>query len=307
MLAEVWRSQPPLRGLAQGVSSNVLEKHVFSKPYFEREGLIVAEENGRILGFVHGGFGPTNDLESLAYETGVVSRLMVVPHEKQTDVATQLLAHAETYLRERGVKQILAGGWLPHNPFYLGLYGGSRLPGILHDDEFLRRLFERNGYHQVGEQRILQCRLAGFRPQINRQQMTVRRRYQITAVIDPIPVHWWDACTLGVTDRTKFLLTERQGGQIHGHVTFWDIEPLASSWGIHAMGLYDLFVAEEQRRQGLATFLVGEALRQLQSQGITVAEVQVRSDDETTSRVFTNMGFEQIDFGHLLAKEIEAA
>ena len=64
-LVDIWRSQPPLRRRAQGIDVTAMERFVFSKPYFEREGLIVAEEAGRPVGFVHAGFGPVEDGSTL--------------------------------------------------------------------------------------------------------------------------------------------------------------------------------------------------------------------------------------------------
>lgn len=304
LLTDVWRSQPPLRGRAQAVSSTVLEKHVFSKSYFDRFGFIVAVEENRIVGFAHAGFGPNDERSSLANQVGVISRLMVVPHEEREEIANRLLQAAEQHLIDAGVSHLLAGGWSPASPFYLGLYGGSRLPGILRDDLQAQQLFLDNGYAEVGRQEILQCRLAGFRPVVNRQQITVRRKYQIKAVIDPMPEDWWDACTLGVNERTRFLLTDRRSGEAHGRVTFWDMEPLASNWGVHAMGLLNLYIDPPHRRQGLATFLVGESLRQLQSQGNTLAEVQVPAPEKGTLEVFAQLGFEAVDQGVQLSKDV---
>jgi hypothetical protein len=35
-LAEIWRTQPPLRGRMQAVTPPLLEQHVLAKPWFER-------------------------------------------------------------------------------------------------------------------------------------------------------------------------------------------------------------------------------------------------------------------------------
>jgi hypothetical protein len=37
-LAEIWRSQPPIRGRIQTVTPPLLEKYVFAKPWFDRHG-----------------------------------------------------------------------------------------------------------------------------------------------------------------------------------------------------------------------------------------------------------------------------
>lgn len=305
LLAEIWRSQPPLRGLAQGVSSSVLEHHVFSKTYFDRHGLIVAEEDGRVIGYVHAGFGPTADQKSLDNSIGVVSRLFVMPVAEREAIADELLRRGEEYLKTAGAKRIIALGYPPYQPFYLGLYGGSRLPGVLVGDQFADELFRRGGYEEVGRGKVMQCRLSAFRPPVNRKLMTIRRTYQMQPVVDPIPHTWWDACTLGSTDRTRFDLVPRTGGPPHGQVTFWDMEPISSSWGLHSMGMFDLHIDPSYRRQGLATFLIGESLRQLASQGITMVEIQTRIDDAPTMALCHSLGFSEVDEGIWLEKVIQ--
>ena len=57
-----------------------------------------------------------------------------MPSIATTALADELLARSEVYLRERGAKVIYAGGIRPLNGFYLGLYGGSELPGVLVTD-----------------------------------------------------------------------------------------------------------------------------------------------------------------------------
>ena len=46
-MAEIWRDQPPQRGLMQPVTAGILEQFVFSKPYFDPDGLIVALSDER--------------------------------------------------------------------------------------------------------------------------------------------------------------------------------------------------------------------------------------------------------------------
>ena len=60
-LAEIWRSQTAQRGLMQPMSIVALERYIFSKPSFDRNGLIVAVDEGKLLAFAHAGFGSTPD------------------------------------------------------------------------------------------------------------------------------------------------------------------------------------------------------------------------------------------------------
>ena len=76
-LAEIWRSQPPQRGILQPVSAPMLEFAVFSKAHFDRNGLIVAERDGVPVGFAHAGFGPNEDGTGLDKSIGTTHMLMM--------------------------------------------------------------------------------------------------------------------------------------------------------------------------------------------------------------------------------------
>ena len=52
---------------------------MLSKPYFEPEGLIVAEQDEKLLGFVHAGFAPSPDWMDLDLEDGVISLHEQIP------------------------------------------------------------------------------------------------------------------------------------------------------------------------------------------------------------------------------------
>lgn len=302
-IAEVWRSQPPVRGLVQPMSASMLEGLVFWKPFFDRQGLIVACEDNRVVGYVHAGFGPSDDQASLSTDLGVTCILMTHPQAERESLARELLSRSEAYLRGRGARVLYGGGIRPLDPYYLGLYGGSELPGILASDTLGQELFRGAGYREIDRCIILQRQLAGFRPLVDRRQMQVRRRYNVEAVFDPPAGSWWEACTSGQTERTRFELVSRSGGPARGHATFWNMEPLASSWGVHATGLSELEIDEAVRRQGLATFLVGEALRQIHSHGATVVEVQAMQHNTAALGLYAKLGFQEADQGVVFRKE----
>ena len=86
------------------MSTRILEQLVFSKPYFDRHGLIVATEDERPIGFAHAGFGPSTDGQSLDSKIGATCMLMVLPHALRDDVSKELLHHSEEYLRRHGAQ-----------------------------------------------------------------------------------------------------------------------------------------------------------------------------------------------------------
>lgn len=304
-LAEIWRSQPPERALAQPGSVDVLEMLVFAKPYFDNAGLIVATDGDEPVGFAHAGFGPRDDEQGFSRELGTTYMVMVRPNYQRRGIGRQLLAQAERYLQSQGAKVIYGGGIYPLNAFYLGLYGGSELPGVLDTVPGAQRLFQCCGYRPIDRVKVWQRSLAGFRPSVDRQQIHVRRRSLLETRDDPPARTWWDACTYGSFERTRFDLLDRQTGGRLASLVSWNIEPLATVWGVHAAGITELSVAEEHRRQGIGSFLMGEALRHLQQTGFTRVEVQTMQHNEAACSLYHKLGFELVDQGVVFRKDAE--
>ena len=50
------------------MSVSVLERHVFSKPFFDRQGFILALQDGKLVVFVHAGFGPNEQLSDISMD-----------------------------------------------------------------------------------------------------------------------------------------------------------------------------------------------------------------------------------------------
>ena len=69
------------------------------------------------------------------------------------------MKRSEAYLRERGATELFAGPMGPLDPFYLGMYGGSDLPGFLASDPGAEAFFARHGYRPVRSSLVFQRRL----------------------------------------------------------------------------------------------------------------------------------------------------
>lgn len=297
LLVEIWRDQKRFPALASTVSVAILEDTIFAKPYFESRGMILALEDDQPLGFIHAGFTTDVHEQDLDKETGIISQLRVVPGDWSSEVRDGLMKAALDYLKQSGAKEVYFGSKFPSSPFYLGLYGGSRVPGIAEGDEDAIAACEKFGFSTIGEIVVFRRSLVGFRTVVDRNQMQVRRAFQIRADADPGLNTWSEACTMGRNLRMRFSLIDRKDDSVRGSVSYWDMEPLANSWGVTAMGMYNLKVDDEARRAGLATFLVGESLRHLASQSIGVVEAQTTSDNEPTCGLLEKLGFEKFAHG----------
>lgn len=303
-LADIWRSQPVEHGRLQQMTAALLEQFVFSKPYFDRQGVIVAVDDERPVGFAHAAFGPSDDEQSVSKQFGLICLVMVRPEYQRQGIGGELLARSEDYLRQRGAEVIYGGGIAPMNGFYLGLYGGSELPGVLDSNEDEQRLFCGRGYREIDRIHVLERDLTEFRSPVDRQQMQIRRRSTVQSVFDPPPRTWWQACAWCGLERTRFELTLRDVGRVAASAVFWPLEPLSGGWGVRAAGLVELEVATDFRRQGIATFLLGEAFKQLHSQGISLVQAQTMQRNAPALALYRKLGFQLVDQGAVYRKEI---
>ena len=301
-LAEIWRTQRPIRGRMQAVTPQILEQHVLAKPWFDRQGLIVACDRSRPVGFAHAGFGADCAQGAVDCSQGTTCLLLIAPHEERPAIAQELLAASEDYLRRRGATQLFAGSQFPLNPFYLGLYGSSDTAGVLTSNKGFVELLLASGY-QPKQRRVLAGRtLAGFRPPVDRQQMQVRRRFKVAGPIDVLPDNWWDASVWALHELSRFDLVLPGGGEPIVSATLWDVDPLAVSWGVRTVGLVKLDDTPEARQEGLSTYLLAEVLKQYQSAGYAHFEVQAAAEDDSLRELFAQLGLIEYDEGALWLK-----
>lgn len=302
-LAEIWRSQPIDRGRLRSMSAALFEQYVLSKPYFDNAGLIVAVDDDRPIGFAHAGFGPAESGERLCTRFGSTCLVMVRTEYRRQGIGSALLGRCEAYLRERGTEVMYGGGIAPFHGFYLGLCGGSELPGVLDSDVAAQRLFQAHGYREVDRVHVLEREIAGYRPPVDRTQLQIRRRSVIEVTIDPPPAHWWEACAWSGLDQNRYELTLRDAAGVAASAHTWSLEPLSSSWGVQAAGIIALDVAASSRRQGIATYLLGDIMRQLAAQGVGLVQVQTMGHNQPALKLYEKLGFQLVNQGAVYRKE----
>ncbi|MEM9352068.1 MAG: GNAT family N-acetyltransferase [Planctomycetota bacterium] len=300
-LAAIWRSQPPQRGLLQPVTPPLLEYAVFSKAHFDRNGLIVATKDGKPVGFAHAGFGPNEDGSAIDCSLGTTYMLMVDPAEGG-GLADELLHASEAYLRSRGATVLYAGGIRPLNSFYLGLYGGSEIPGVLQSNETLHGACQRSGYDESARVCILQCDLARFKAPVSRGARLLKRSTNVVEKLDPPAGNWWEACVWGGLQQDRFEMVQRRTGEPVANAGLWDVQPLSSSWGICTAGLHEIEVRPEFRRQGYGSYLLSEAFKALRRRGVITVEAQTMSTNEAAQAFYKRLGFTEVDHGLVYRK-----
>jgi ribosomal protein S18 acetylase RimI-like enzyme len=300
-LADVWNNCFDERGSAPIRSPLVLEYFALAKPYFDPQGLIVALEDDRLIGFVFTGFGSTADQRSVDRSIGVICLLGVLKPFRRQGVGSQLLARGEEYLRSKGATTLFAGPQTPHNPFTFALYGGSKSPGFLDSTVDARPFLEHRGYVAEATQRVLRFSLDQPPTIADGRFVTYRQRYEILLT----PRHgtpWYQECVLGPIELHDYQLRDKVTGRNVANAGVWEMDTFGQRWNEHAIGLTDFQVAADLRRQGLGKFLLAMMLRHLHEQFFTLVEAQVPADAVPAVGLFQRIGFTQIDVGRRYRK-----
>ncbi len=295
-LAEIWNEAFLGRGAVRLRHSAALENSVYSKVYFERDGVTV--------GFVHAGFGPNDAGTALDRSTGVVCAIGVKPSYRGRGIGTELLRRAEAYLASRGARTILAGPQAPWNPFYFSLYGGSNSPGFLESDPDAGPFLSRHGYTAGDVWQVLHRPLNQPLQVVDTRFVDYRRRFEVQISPRTASGTWWQECVLGPIEPVEFRLIDKTDGQVAARATVWEMEGFSWRWNQPSVGLLDVAVPPERRRQGLAKFLLVQMVRYLQDQFFGIVETQTCAANTVARALFDRLGFQPVDTGHLYRKSV---
>jgi ribosomal protein S18 acetylase RimI-like enzyme len=77
------------------------------------------------------------------------------------------------------------------------------------------------------------------------------------------------------------------------------MEPFAQNWGGETcVGMIDLTVLPEHRRQGIARYLLAQILRHLRDQPFQLFEVMADLADPAAMGLLRGLEFQQVEMGH---------
>ncbi|WP_152051669.1 GNAT family N-acetyltransferase [Tautonia marina] len=296
-LVRLWNEGTPSYGVARPLKPRELTEACYNHLGFSLQDLIVAEENGRPIGFVHSGFGPVEAAGAshrLDRSMGTIAMLAIGP-EADEGVGPLLIEQSVARLRAEGAQVIYAGGQYPLNPFYWGIYGGSEFAGILREHDAFHRAARASGFNEVARSILLERDLSGSaEPGFDPKSVLLRRRFQLTVEEDAAFASWWDALALGATYAIRFQL-EDSAGRAVATATTWDMAGFERLDGRLRAGLIDVEVANESRRQGLGKYLIREVIRYHMQRGIHALAVQTRAPNEAALALYQSLGFEAVD------------
>ena len=300
-LMAIWNAQPDQKHVARQLNLATLECFVLAKPYFDRQGLLIATEGDRVVGFAHAGFGPNGDRTDIDRQTGVICAVQILPDWNLVESNRQLIRAAEQYLFERGVQRILGGPVSPYECFYHGLASTGEAVGVPMGDAALREAYGAMGYAVGAENVLLRRDLSEYRPPFDRRQRALQRNYEVLVELDSGVADWWDLCRYGPLPRCEFHLLDRLSRARLGQVIWWD-QAFSGASLQSAVAFTQLEIAREYRRQGFGTLLLTEAMKQLKASGALQASTQVDAGNESALAFFRAIEFEESTRGTTFVK-----
>ena len=305
-LLEFWNEVGRGRGFGRLSATDHLERSVFSKPYFDRHGLILAVEgddrHAPIVGMVHAGFGADDAETGLDRDFGVVPMILVRPEHRRQGTGAELLRRANEYLRGLGATVFYLGSIDQCNPFYLGIYGSSELPGALDSCDAVRPFAAAQDYDETQETRVYRLDLDAMPPLEDHRVPLLRRNIDIGFERQPMPRSWWHACTMGPLYCLRYEMNLNDSDDAVGRVWVWDMDTFGTARGVVTVGLTDVCVEEPFRRKGYGRLLLHSVLRHLHGESARAAEVVTMATNTAACRFYESLGFVQADTGRVFRK-----
>lgn len=297
-LADLWNRGLPETCVVRPLTVHEFDALVMGKLNFENDGLIVAERDGRVVGFAHAGFGPVQPKgprHRLDTQMGTIAMLALEPGLDDPELELGLFAAAERYLRRRGAEVLYAGGQYPLNPFYWGIYGGGEYSGVLSSHRSFQQAARRCGYVPAASAVVLEADLSRPEPR-DPKLLYLRRQVRLDVFEDTLPDGWWQALAIGMFRPSRFLLRRRADNTPIARASAWEI---ACGFGIGdgrpRTGLIELEVEPAYRRQGFGRLLVAEVMRHSREQLSELLVAHTPESNLAAQALYAGLGFEQVE------------
>lgn len=297
-LVETWNAAVASRGSFPIRSPGMMERWVFSKPYFDNRDILVAEQDEprSIVGFALGGFGPNEDRTGLSTEA-ILCSTVVRPEFRRQGIGRELTQRLEQSFRARGATTVRFGSQWPENPYLFGIYGGSNSPGILRSEAEAAPFLQNLGYSPSTEYQVYQKKLDTPLTVADARFGALRRRYEAQMLRAAGVGSWWEECVWGTLEPVEMRLTDKLTNLPAARAVVWELEGFSWKWNFPSAGIIDVQVRSDLRRQGLGKLIISQVLRFLQDQFFAIAELQVPANDPIAVGLCQSLGFELVDTG----------
>jgi len=296
-ILQLWVDSGLGRAAIQSRSTEPFEISNYAQPYFDPQGLILACDGDRVVGMAHGGFGTNADQSGPDHSVGVICAVVVHPEYRRRGIGRELVRRVEEYLRQRGSVTFFAGPSWMNDPFYFGLYGGSRPSGFFESDPLAAPFLAAVGYDAVERHGIFIREMASGKDPTSAKVVMIRRQTYLEVSEKPQRPTWWWFTRFGRLDCLQYQLKFKKSQETVAVLTAVGLDQYIPVWQQRAIGLVDLVVTPEYRGQGFGMTLLIEVIRQLRQDLAGCAEIHSPETNESAMRAVSGAGFERVDTG----------
>ena len=287
----------PTEHCAHPLTVEAFERLILGKLYFDRDGLLVAECDGQVVGLAHGGFGPDEEQTDLDHTFGTISVVVVHPAHRRRGLGCRLLQAVEQYLHGRGSTTIYAMGMWPVCPFYVGLYGGSEMAGVLSSNAPTIALLRRCAYEPVADCVVMRRGMDQAPCVSDIRFRALRRQYQVEISVDTTDRTWWWQQVYGCFEGERIMLRDMQTRRVVASAYYWDMAEFARGGQGPMVGVIDVQVDESHRRQGVGKYLMAQLLSRLEGYYVSTVEVLTMQANQAAQGLYSGIGFEAVERG----------
>lgn len=304
-MAEVWLAHHRLDPSGRGHIIQQIELAALAKTYFDPAGLMIAESNGQLLGWVHVGFGCLPSSWQLDRRRACLAALSVRPGPGEDAVAAELIAAAHRYARRHRATEIFGGSCQQIAPFYLGTRLTAGPPGVPDHDS--RRAFwlQQSGYERLDRTTSWELDVSRFRQPVDRHQIALRRQARVEPGTPTLPLVGCQAIAFGHIDRIAYRLCERGNPQPLGEAIFWhpEIGSLGSDIAVHLSSSAPDRPLPLDHAQHV--YLLSEAIKQLQLERVPLVQTTTFESDHELTAVYLRLGFGKPQNGTLMSRQLD--
>jgi len=253
---------------------------VENKSYFDPEGLFVAHEGGRVLGWIHACVAAGSEGHHDPEKPAARIRMLVFSRSEMK-VGNVLVEEATRWLKGSGVSPVLAMHAQVGYPFYRGVWlGGEPMcPATL---PHVQMAFETGGYRSTQESICMTAEMPA-KPEERRAAADLEFEDRpLEMKHEPMRESW-----IGFEPQsTVAFLHGEQVGSIG-----WVLLPYLDRLGASCMNIYGLGVHEAQRRQGIASALINRAMRLAHAQGARFCSVGTQLWNAPAHATYGKLGY----------------